>query len=177
VLAITRLFGKKGRARVGAEACPGSLWREAADARILHFACHGLLDPYDPLASAVVLGPEPGRPDGTIRAYEVMQRLRLRADLVTLSACETALGEESRHEGMIGLARAFQYAGARSVLVSHWKVLDLSTTRLMAGFYRQIRAGRPRDEALRLAQISLLGTKEYAHPFHWAGFALQGYPR
>ena len=145
---------------------------------VVHFACHGLLDPDLPLSSGLALSipatPSPGRENGLLQAWEVLERLRLDADLVTLSACETGLGREVSGEGLIGLTRAFQYAGARSVLASLWPVADESTALLMEVFYRARLAGHPKDEALREAQMALRARPEFAAPFHWAAFELIG---
>jgi CHAT domain-containing protein/Tfp pilus assembly protein PilF len=174
VLAIANLYGPRASVRLGSAAVKSAVRSEAGRATILHFACHAMLDDRDPLASALALTPEGDREDGLLRAYEVMQHLRLDADLVVLSACESGLGEETREEGIVGLARAFQYAGARSVLVSLWKIGDRSTTRLMAEFYLQLRAGKSKDEALRQAQLTLRRSRRYSHPFYWAPFVLSG---
>jgi CHAT domain-containing protein len=174
VTAIGRLFPRQTTVRVGAAAVKRAVEREGAGARILHFACHGLIDNQDPLASALALSPEGEQDDGLLRAYEVMEKVRLKADLVVLSACETGLGEETRHEGIVGLTRAFQYAGAKSVLVSLWSIADASTARLMGEFYRHLKAGVTKDEALRRAQVALLRSKSYTHPFYWAPFVLVG---
>lgn len=104
--------------------------------------------------------------------------MRLDADLVVLSACETALGEEQGGEGISGLSRAFQWAGARSVLASLWTVPDESTADLMKAFYSSVARGVPRDEALREAQRAILGRGgDAAHPYFWAAFELFGAPR
>src|SRR6185369_12208084 len=96
-------------------------------------------------------------------------------DLVTLSACDTGLGKEMGGEGLIGLTRAFQYAGARSVLASLWSVADDSTADLMRRFYTYLKQGKSKDEALRLAQVDLIrGPKATSHPYHWAAFQLSG---
>lgn len=101
--------------------------------------------------------------------------MRLDADLVTLSACDTALGREMAGEGLVGLTRAFQYAGARSVVATLWGVSDISTARFMESFYGYLRAGKTKDEALRAAQIDQIRKKTGAsHPFHWAAFQLTG---
>ena len=89
---------------------------------------------------------------------------------MTLSACATALGKETGGEGLVGLSRAFQYAGARSVLASLWSVSDESTADLMQRFYRYLEEGKTKDAALRSAQMDALS----AHPFHWASFELIG---
>ena len=100
--------------------------------------------------------------------------MRIDADLVTLSACDTGLGKILGGEGMMGLTRAFQYAGARSVLASLWSVGDRSTGELMKRFYGYLKAGQSKAEALRSAQLDLLRGSEFSHPFHWAGFELVG---
>jgi CHAT domain-containing protein len=174
VTAIGRIYGARATVQTGPRATKRVLLREAPRAGILHFACHGVFDDRDPLASALALTPEGAEEDGLLRAYDVLQRVRLNADLVVMSGCETGLGEVTRHEGILGLTRAFQYAGARSVLVSLWQIPDRSTAVLMAEFYRQLRAGIPKDEALRRAQQALLRRGAYAHPYHWAAFVLTG---
>ncbi|HKV10233.1 MAG TPA: CHAT domain-containing protein [Thermoanaerobaculia bacterium] len=149
------------------------------ESSLVHFACHGLLDERFPLNSALALtlprDPAPGRDNGLLQAWEIFESVRLDADLVTLSACDTALGREMGGEGLVGLTRAFQYAGARSVLASLWSVSDLSTARLMKSFYGYLQSGKPKDEALRAAQIDQIrsGTGG-SHPFHWAAFQLFG---
>jgi CHAT domain-containing protein len=105
----------------------------------------------------------------------VFEGLRVDAELVTLSACQSALGRERGGEGLLGLVRAFHYAGARSVLASLWSVSDRSTADVMHAFYGQLRRGVGKDEALRQAQLGLLRAGDArAHPFHWAAFQLSG---
>ena len=114
--------------------------------------------------------------DGLLQVYEIFN-LRLNADLVVLSACETGLGKEVKGEGLIGLTRAFMYAGAPSLVVSLWKVQDLSTAELMVGFYRSLKNGSlSKAEALRQAQLELIRKGQLAHPYYWAGFVLMGQP-
>jgi CHAT domain-containing protein len=95
--------------------------------------------------------------NGLLQAWEVLEHVRVDADLVTLSACQTGLGSEMAGEGLLGLTWAFQYAGARSVLASLWEVSDASTADLMRRFYRHFSAGIPKAEALRRAQSSCGG--------------------
>ena len=100
--------------------------------------------------------------------------MRIDADLVTLSACETGIGTEFHGEGMIGLTRAFQYAGARSVFASLWR-RGRFDAELMSRFYRYLRQGRSKDQALRAAQLDAIRSQSpFAHPFHWAAFSLFG---
>ena len=150
------------------------------DARYVHFACHALIDERFPLDSGLALarpgaGPAAaGGDNGLLQAWEIMEGVRLEADLVTLSACESGLGREAAGEGLLGLTRAFHFAGARTVLASLWSVGDDSTRLLMTRFYRALKRGRPKDEALREAQRALLRSPRHAHPFHWAAFVLSG---
>jgi CHAT domain-containing protein len=103
--------------------------------RYIHFAVHGLLDDQFPLNSALVLTvPEKtieGQDNGLLQAWEIFEQVRIDADLVTLSACNTGIGQELNGEGLIGLTRAFQYAGAHSILASLWAVDDMRTMQLM----------------------------------------------
>ena len=102
-------------------------------------------------------------------------KLDLNADLVVLSACDTALGREIRGEGLIGMTQAFLFAGARSLIVSLWKVDDAATKELMARFYEGLLADGLRPaQALRQAQLSLAAERRYGHPFFWSGFVLTG---
>lgn len=145
--------------------------------RILHFATHSLFDDLHPELSTLTLSTfDPaGRPiDGQLRAYEV-SGLELRADLVVLSACRTALGREVGGEGMVGLTQGFLHAGAPRLLVSLWDVDDRSTGELMKRFYAALlRQGLPPAQALRQAQISLWKEPRWRAPYYWAGFVLQG---
>jgi CHAT domain-containing protein/Tfp pilus assembly protein PilF len=172
---IAALFGAGARQYVGAAATEAQALAIGKDVRYVHFATHGLLDARSPLDSALVLAPPAAGQagdDGLLQAWEVRDRLRLDADLVTLSACESGLGREARAEGLIGLARAFQHAGARSVLASLWAIPDRSTARFMESFYGRLRAGVTRDRALQEAQLE--GVRQGAHPYHWAAFQLSG---
>jgi CHAT domain-containing protein len=149
-----------------------------ADFRIVHFATHGVLDNARPELSGVVLSlvDEAGRPqDGFLRLHDVYN-LELRADLVVLSACQTALGPDVRGEGLIGLTRGFMYAGARRVVTTLWRVDDRATAELMRRFYREMfgpRAAAP-AAALRAAQASMASEARWADPYFWAGFVVQG---
>jgi CHAT domain-containing protein len=110
--------------------------------------------------------------------WEIFEQVRLDTDLVVLSACSSALGEELGGEGLIGLTRAFQYAGARSVVASLWNIRDQATAELMVRFYWHLRSGLPKDEALQSAQVELIrepvGGKDFSAPFFWAAFQLYG---
>ncbi len=148
-----------------------------ADYRVIHFATHGIIDNDHPDLSGVVLSlfNEKGeRQDGFLRLHDIYN-LKLPVDLVVLSACSTALGKEIVGEGLIGLVRGFMYAGSRRVLASLWKVDDEATSELMTRFYRALfEKGLAPSAALQAAQVELLKTKRWSHPFYWAGFVLQG---
>lgn len=176
---------------VGGEATEEHAKGVAKGARILHFATHAHVDDRFPLNSALVLTMPEGLPrdrdNGLFQAWEIFERLRLDADLVVLSGCQTALGEEQGGEGLVGLTRAFQHAGARSVLASLWSVQDQATSELMIRFYKHLRTGLTKDEALRQAQVELIrgpievvdekGEKvlfDASSPYYWAGFQLYG---
>jgi len=178
VLGIAALY-PGARTFLGAEATEERAKSTGKDASYLHFACHGLLDERSPLNSALALTipehPGEGQENGLLQAWEIFEGVRLNADLVTLSACDSALGQEMGGEGLLGLTRAFQYAGARSVLASLWSVYDVSTARFMKRFYGYLHSGKSKDEALRAAQIDQIrGKSGSPHPFHWAAFELFG---
>ena len=145
--------------------------------RIVHFATHGLLNSEHPELSGLVfsLVDETGKPqDGFLRLHEIYN-LRLPADLVVLSACQTALGKEFKGEGLVGMTRGFMYAGAERVVASLWQVDDLATSGLMERFYRgMLKDGQRPAAALRSAQLEMMKQRRWASPYFWAAFVLQG---
>jgi len=148
------------------------------DYRLVHFATHGFLDNMRPQMSSLALS----RFDREGRALEIhdlrlqdIYNLQLNADLVVLSACQTALGKEIRGEGLMGLTRGFMYAGSARVLASLWSVEDRATSKLMEKLYRHLLGERlPPAEALRRAQLDLATSRRWSRPYFWAGFSLQG---
>jgi len=150
---------------------------ELARYRIVHFATHGLLNSETPALSGMVLSlvDERGTPqDGFLRLHEIYN-LDLPAELVVLSACQTALGKEVKGEGLIGLTRGFMYAGAARVVASLWKVDDVATAELMSRFYRgMLTEGLRPAAALRTAQLEMWKQKRWQNPYFWAAFQLQG---
>ena len=141
----------------------------------LHFATHGFINEDKPdLSSLVLCQQNRSGEDGLLQAQEIFN-LKLNADLVVLSACQTGLGKLVRGEGIVGLTRAFMYAGTPSVLVSLWSVSDISTAILMGEFYKYLIKNKLcRTDALRKAQLSLINDPKFAHPFYWAPFVLIG---
>jgi CHAT domain-containing protein len=145
--------------------------------RIVHLATHGLIDSERPALSSLVLSlvdPRGRRQNGYLRLADIYN-LRLDAELVVLSACQTALGKEIRGEGLVGLTRAFIYAGAPRVVASLWQVSDLATAELMKRFYRgMLQQHLSPAAALRAAQVQMSQDPRWASPYFWAGFVLQG---
>jgi CHAT domain-containing protein len=141
----------------------------------IHFATHGLIDENKPDFSSLVLTRNSSSTeDGFLRANEIFN-LKLDADLVVLSACQTGLGKLIRGEGMVGLTRAFMYAGTPAVMVSLWSVSDISTATLMGEFYKNMLKGDLiKTDALRKAQLAVLKDEKFAHPFYWAPFVIFG---
>jgi CHAT domain-containing protein len=148
-----------------------------SDYRIVHFATHGLINNQNPDLSGVVLSlvDEQGRPqNGFLRLYDIYN-LKLDADLVVLSACQTALGKEIKGEGLVGLTRGFMYAGAPRVVASLWRIDDRATADIMKRFYEaMLKDGMRPAAALRAAQISMSQDKRWHSPHYWAAFTLQG---
>lgn len=189
---IGRLFSVADRVLyLGAEATEEHAKSLPSNTNIVHFATHAILDERFPLNSSVVLSiPEKfqeGKENGLLQTWEIFEQVHIDADLVVLSACESGLGKEMGGEGLIGLTLAFQYAGARSVMASLWKISDRTTAELMARFYKHLHDGLPKDEALQAAQVELIrkpvrvrnekGQMEdidASAPFYWAAFQIYG---
>ena len=178
VLGISKLYAAAQRQiYLGEQASEETVKSEKLDQfRYIHFASHGFIDESKPGRSGILLSRDAhSAEDGVLQMGEIM-RLKLNADLVTLSACNTGLGRLVNGEGILGLTRAFFYAGARNVTVSLWNVNDSSTSALMKAFYENLNRGLSESAALRQAKLSLLRGKETAwrHPYYWAAFVLVG---
>lgn len=141
------------------------------DYDILHFAVHGELKEDDPLGSGLLLARD-GKEDGKLTAREIFS-LVLKANTVVLSACETGLGKITSGDEIIGLTRAFIYAGTPSVITTLWKVNDRASYELMREFYSNLKSAK-KSEALRQAQLKIM--KSYPEPFFWAAYGLTGEP-
>jgi CHAT domain-containing protein/Tol biopolymer transport system component/Tfp pilus assembly protein PilF len=137
--------------------------------QIIHIASHGEFDPVNPLFSSLKLTKDTAE-DGNFEVNEVFS-LNINADIVTLSACQTGLGKITGGDELVGLNRAFIYAGTHSLLSSLWRVSDISTAILIKHFYRNY-SQETKAESLRKAQ--LLVKRLYPHPSYWAGFNLTG---
>jgi CHAT domain-containing protein/Tfp pilus assembly protein PilF len=173
---VARLFPGGSLALVGRQATKENFVRLAGEYELLHLATHGYFNRQNPMFSGVQLQPS-GSDDGTLHVYEILS-LRLRARLVTLSACDTALGagyfsDLPPGDEFVGLTRAFLSAGGNSVMATLWQVNDRSTVQFMLDFYRA--AGTRNSElALAQAQRAMLKAGPYRHPYYWAAFVLNG---
>jgi CHAT domain-containing protein/tetratricopeptide (TPR) repeat protein len=193
------LWGADTRTFMGSQATEEHAKSLPRQSDLLHFATHVLVDTRRALDSAIVLAAPHAddREDGLLQAWEILESVRVDARLVTLSGCNTALGEVLPGEGLLGLVRSFHYAGAEAVVASLWPVEDLASAELMRRFYAGIRSGSPPSEALRRAQLELSSGKvqlpdprpgsfiekllggrrtiNASHPFFWAGFVVHGH--
>ncbi len=182
---IGELYRRRGsKVLIGNQAREELLKDEAARYDVLHLATHAIVSDENPMYSSLVLSQSgknlEGGEDGLLEAWEIM-RLKLRARMVVLSACETANGHASEGEGMMGLSWAFLAAGVPALVVSQWKVESASTSELMIEFHRLLRQSPPdgqppltKAEALRQASLTLLKRARSPHPFYWAGFVVVG---
>ncbi|MFZ2053354.1 MAG: CHAT domain-containing tetratricopeptide repeat protein [Candidatus Aminicenantales bacterium] len=145
-----------------------------ANYRIIHFATHAFIDDQKPARSSIVLVlDQDPQEDGFLQMREIFN-LKMQADLVVLSACQTGLGQLIRGEGIEGLSRAFFYAGASSVLLSLWAVNDQASYQLLERFYVHLRSANPVIDSLRQAKLEMIDSEVLAHPYYWAGFIVSG---
>jgi CHAT domain-containing protein len=144
-----------------------------SDYKIIHFASHGYLDDRFFNRSALILSVnENAAEDGFLQVREIYQ-LRLNADLVVLSACQTGKGKLEQGEGVLGLTRAFISAGAKSVVSTLWNIDDQVSSDFMTTFYQHLLAGKSKTQSLRAAKLTMIHS-HYNHPFYWAAFVLNG---
>lgn len=175
ILDVAEYFPKKSRdLYLGSEAQEKLLkGLPLEDYKIVHFACHGLLDEKVPFRSALVLSKDERKEeDGFLQVREIYN-LRMNADLVVLSACQTGKGSLERAEGLMGLPRIFFYAGSKAVVSALWPIGDRSTAAFMNKFYGFLSGGYNKTTALRLAKLRMIDS-EFSHPFYWAAFVLNG---
>jgi len=182
---VRNIFSMFNKAGMTAKAC---LWGCAnrsnfstdsvSGYRYIHLATHGFVNSEKPELSGVQLSCLKGdKQDGILYSSDVYG-LKLNCDLLILSACETGLGKIMKGEGIVGLSRAFLYAGSKNLLVSLWKVADSSTSLMMMNFYKQLlaseNAGLTYAELLQKAKLALMSDKNYARPYYWSPFILIG---
>ena len=173
--AVAKLYASV--ALTGGNATEKAFRDAAGSASVLHLAAHGQLNPVAPLFSRLVLAADdpldPAR-DGYLEVREIYALDLRKASLVVLSACQTQLGVQSTGDEIVGLARAFIYAGTPSVVASLWSVDDVATSELMTAFHRHLRAGKGKAAALRAAQKEIRA--RFPDPYYWAAFVLTGDP-
>jgi CHAT domain-containing protein len=172
---VGRLFGV--RPLLGRDATESRLYQLAGKVDLLHIAAHGFFEPRNPLFSHIALAPD-GNIDGRLEVHEILSDLDLSGvNLVVLSACETARGERSRGDEVLGLTRAILDAGSPGVISTLWNISDEAAAALMAKFYRHLLDGMPVAEALQQAQLALLHNPRFQDPGYWAAFSLAGDPQ
>jgi CHAT domain-containing protein len=169
---VASLYGTQ--AWIGSDATESAVRAQVGDAGILHLAAHGEYNSNNPLFSTIYLASD-SENDGRLEVHEIFGLdLTIATDLVVLSACQTNIGAVSAGDEVVGLNRAFIYAGTPSVIASLWNVDDAATALLMERFYTYLRAGMGKGEALRQTQIDVRA--QYPHPYYWASFVLTGDP-
>ncbi|MEM7103651.1 MAG: CHAT domain-containing tetratricopeptide repeat protein [Bacteroidota bacterium] len=161
----------KGAAFTGETAKRNNFFAEASAYNLIHLSSHGYVNDEDPRYSFIAFS----QTDNTLNFDELLfvsdlYNLKLNADMVVLSACNTGFGKLNKGEGIMSLARAFTYAGAKSIVTSLWSVNDRNTAKLMSHFYQNLKAGYPKDRALQQAKLSMADAPGSGHPFYWAGF-------
>jgi CHAT domain-containing protein len=180
VSALKSIWGSSSRVLIGGSARKSVFRLEAPKYNIIHFATHGILDDVSPMYSRLVMARAENDPtdDGLLEAREIM-RLDLHADLVVLSACQTARGRFGAGEGMVGMSWAFFVAGVPTMVASQWKVNSGSTAKLMIDFHKRLRdessaQSQTTAMALQQAALSVMKDPRYRHPYFWAGFVVMG---
>lgn len=156
---------------LGQDATESALDIQSAQAGILHIAAHGSYNPANPLYSALYLAPDDEQ-DGILETHEIYGLDLTQTNLVVLSACETQLGALSSGDEVVGMTRAFFFAGTPSIVSTLWAVDDQATNIFMEKFYMNLQDGMAKKEALRQAQIAM--RSDYPNPYYWAGFVLNG---
>lgn len=172
---IEKLFNNRSKMLMQEEAQEANLKNNTLkDYNFLHFSTHGTVNEDNPELSAIFLRKD-AKEDGTLYSGEIYN-LELNASLVTLSACETGLGKVSKGEGIIGLTRAFLYAGTKNILVSLWTVSDVATAEFMIDFYKNLQSQNQTSlsQTLRTSKLKMLENEEFALPYYWAAFILIG---
>ena len=144
------------------------------DYKIIHFATHSIIDEKIPDRSSIVLSIDENLTEDGFLLMREIYNLELNSDLVTLSSCQTGLGEFIKGEGIEGINRAFFYSGASSVLMSLWAVNDQASYQLMERFYFHLRSSESIMSALRKAKLEIIDSNALSHPYYWAGFIVSG---
>jgi len=174
-VAVAKLYGSKNsRMLIGKAATLDEFLKTSPGFDVVHIAAHGVFDDREPMSSHMLLASSSGTPQaGWLRAREI-QAMQLEAELVVLSGCETGKGSFEDGEGLVGMSWATLAAGAHGSLASAWRVEASSTTELMIAFHRNMLHGLSKAESLRMAELQVMHSDKYAHPFYWAAFVLMG---
>ena len=174
-VALEKIYGSKNTRTLLGQAATVEKFREISPAfDVVHIAAHGNFDDRDPMSSHMLLAAESARPQaGWLRAREI-QSMQLKAELVVLSGCETGKGSFEDGEGLVGMSWATLAAGAHGSLASAWRVEASSTTQMMIAFHQKMLQDVNKAESLRRAELKLLHSEKYGHPFYWAAFVLMG---
>ncbi|MCP4439741.1 MAG: CHAT domain-containing protein, partial [Aureispira sp.] len=160
----------------GNEATEAAFKEKGSEYKVIHFATHGMANDRNPDYSLLAFTEIPDSIENEFLYVRDLYNMELNADMVVLSACETGLGELRKAEGVISLARGFSYAGAKSIFTTLWSVNDQATYRIVEAFYKHLKEGKPKDEALHLAKVDFIESSNNltAHPFLWSPFILVG---
>jgi CHAT domain-containing protein len=163
-------------ARIGNEACEDLLYHLDGKVDLLHIAAHGRYDSTDPFFSVLELAASDQR-NGQLTVDEILSDVELSGvNLVVLSACQSGVGQRSGGDDVIGLTRAFLYAGSPGVISTLWSINDQATTSFIETFYSKLLTGVTAADALRAAQLRMLGDPQFRSPYYWAAFVLTGDP-
>jgi CHAT domain-containing protein len=167
--AVAKLLGV--RPLLGVDASQKAVLPAVLSSDLIYFPTHGVKNDQNPIDESYLL-----LSDGALTARKIA-KLRMRQyPIVVMSACQTGLGKTSK-SGVIGLAKAWKYAGATTVVMTIWEVYDTPTRELMVDFISHLKNGMPADFALRTAMRTLKDNSAYSHPLYWAGFMIYGSPR
>lgn len=169
--AVAALYG--ARPLLGSRATEVVLREHGRPIDVLHIAAHAVTDPARPLFSRIELAPGGGE-DGDLEVHEIFGLDLTGTNLVVLSGCETALGNLTEGDDLVGWSRAFLYAGAPAVLTTLWPVDDAASAALLTRFHRHLRQGRSTEMALQAAQREMLAEERWRSPYYWAAFVLTG---
>lgn len=174
VLGIQDMIG--GDVWVDEQASEANFKIQAPDYRIIHISSHAKVNDDNPLYSRIAFTALADTTEDHFLEVAELFNMRLNAEMVVLSACETARGKLYRGEGIVSLARGFTYAGAKSILTTLWSVNDAATAEIMQDFYAQLTVGDAKDQALRQAKLNYLNSQDNlgAHPFYWSGYVMTG---
>ncbi len=166
----------KGKVFVDEAATKEAFFKHAEKASILHLAMHALIDTLNPMHSRLVFNAaDPDCPNSNLYAYEIYG-LRIPAEMLVLSACNTGTGKQLSGEGVMSFTRSFLYSGVRNIVMTLWSVPDLASTQLIKSFYSGLNQQLPKDQALQQAKLNYLdkALPSKAHPFFWAGYVTIG---